>query len=475
MAYTVPDLDGIVRVYIHMKDTDKRVACVQAHLSNAKTVYQPGVGWTTAVVAGIGLIASAITSGLGHSNTAAHIAANALSLFGYFQAQAMIGMATVDLPPVVQAWTQNFGWSLGIMEVDFMQDIFTWYQRSTGGTPSTLLNNLRTTSVEIHKMRKRSLETSHRLFMRAYEHLMRRTNSAEDMKELTKTVIVRGTKRVAFRADIEETNVFMTGLTFFIIFVLFVMLLVAAFKAICELSVRAGWLQSDKFQDFRNGWRTVLKGILFRLVRMPHPAHEDRLAPLPSDPNLGADVPQTLIGYPQICILCLWEFTERDSPAEVVLALAFLVGMTGTLSWAALKVIRIAKRSVRMHKNPAYILYSDPAALNKWGFLYVQFRATAYYFIVPILAYTFFKAMCISLGQRNGVAQAVCLLLIETALLVAACVFRPWMDKKTNIFNISIAAINFLNSIFILVFSNVFKQAVCLSTLAIIFVFLVPG
>ena len=134
--------------------------------------------------------------------------------------------------------------------------------------------------------------------------------------------------------------------------------------------------------------------------------------------------------------------------------------MTATLSWAALKVIRIAKRSVSMHKNPAYILYSDPAALNKWGFLYVQFRATAYYFVVPILVYTLIKGMFVGLAQNSGIAQAIALVLIEAGLLIAASILRPWMDKKTNTFNISIAVINFINAIFLLIFSNVFNQPV---------------
>ena len=161
-----------------------------------------------------------------------------------------------------------------------------------------------------------------------------------------------------------------------------------------------------------------------------------------------------------MCILCLWELTQRDSAAEVVLALSFFICMTATLLWASFKVIRIAKRSVSMHKNPAYILYSDPAALNKWGFLYVQFRATAYYFILPILVYTLIKAIFIALVQGNGTAQAIALVLLEAALLVGGSILRPWMDKKVNTFNISIAAINFLNVIFLLFFTNVFNQPV---------------
>lgn len=111
-----------------------------------------------------------------------------------------------------------------------------------------------------------------------------------------------------------------------------------------------------------------------------------------------------------------------------------------------------------MHKNPAYILYSDPVALNKWGFLYVQFKAAAYWFIIPWLAYLFIKAMFVGLSQSNGTVQAVALVIIEAALLIGVSVLRPWMDKKTNGFNIAIAAVNFLSAIFLLMFTEVFKQ-----------------
>lgn len=159
-------------------------------------------------------------------------------------------------------------------------------------------------------------------------------------------------------------------------------------------------------------------------------------------------------------ILCLWELTVRDSAAEVVLALFYFVTMSVVLAWAAFKVIRIAKRSVAMHKNPAYILYSDPTSLNKWGFLYVQFRATAYYFIVPTLIYILCKSLFIAFAQDAPIAQAVGLLVIEGVTLIGLSILRPWMDRSTNAFNIAIASMNFLNVIFLLVFSNVFNQPV---------------
>jgi hypothetical protein len=428
IVYTIPDLDGKVQVYINDTDTGVPLACVEAELSNGKSVDQKAVGWVTAVIAGLGLVASAITSGLGHSNTAAHVAANALSLFGYFQAQAFIGMSSVSLPPIVASWTQNFQWSMGIIRVGFLQKMATWYQRSTGGTPTTYLSSLATTSVEVQK---RSVDEIHKLATRALGRLASRSNNAVTNAETSNRVVLRGIERVGFRANIEISNIFFTGYSFFVIFVIMVVLGVCIFKLVCEGLVKAGKMKGDKFTDFRNGWMTVLKGILFRII---------------------------LIGFPQMVVLCFWELTVRNSAAEVVLAIFTIVTMICILGWASSKVIRIAQRSITMHKNPAYILYSDPVSLNKWGFLYVQFKATAYYFVVPFLIYILIKGMFIGLGQGNGTAQAIALVLIEAAFLIAVSVLRPYMDKKTNGFNIAIAAVNFVSAIFLLVFTNIFNQ-----------------
>jgi len=111
-----------------------------------------------------------------------------------------------------------------------------------------------------------------------------------------------------------------------------------------------------------------------------------------------------------------------------------------------------------MHKNPAYILYSDPTCLNKWGFLYVQYKATAYWFVLPVLGYILCKSVFIAFAQKSPIAQAVCLVIIEAVALIGVCILRPWMDKKTNIFNISIAVVNFINGCFLLIFSNAFGQ-----------------
>jgi hypothetical protein len=253
-------------------------------------------------------------------------------------------------------------------------------------------------------------------------------------------LVLHGIQRVGFKAKIETTNIFFTGYTFFVIFVLFTVIGVVAFKFMCEGLVKMGRLRGNKFVDFRNGWQTVLKGILFRVV---------------------------LIGFPQMMVLSFWELTQRDSAGIVVLAILSMITMMGILVWASAKVVRIAQRSIAMHKNPAYILYSDPVALNKWGFLYVQFKAATYWFIIPWLVYLLIKAMFVGLAQDSPNAQAIALLIIELVLLIGVAWLRPWMDKKTNGFNIAIAAVNFVSTFFLLMFTGIFKQPVSYSPLCL--------
>ena len=137
-------------------------------------------------------------------------------------------------------------------------------------------------------------------------------------------------------------------------------------------------MQKDRFYEFRQGWKTVLKGVMFRLV---------------------------LVGYTQMTLLCLWELTKRDSVGAVINAILMFLTMTVLLFYASYRVIRLARRSISLHQTPAYILYSDVQQLNRWGFLYVQFRADAYFFIVPLLIYALLKGALIAFMQGVGKAM----------------------------------------------------------------------
>jgi len=224
IAYQIPDIDGIAKIWIN--DTSGApLGCVEAFLYNGKSVDQKVVGWVTAIIAGGALLSSAVASGLGHSNTAAHVACAAVLLFGYFQAVAIAGMVTVRLPPIVASWTQNFQWSMGIIKLSFMQTIFTWYIKSTGGTPSTLLLQPVGTNVIVEKrslvpdipsLAARSLEHLRRMHPTTLLHFLQRRDATSSPDSAT---VLTGIGRVAYRAGIEQTNLFMTGYAFFIVLI----------------------------------------------------------------------------------------------------------------------------------------------------------------------------------------------------------------------------------------------------------------
>lgn len=418
IAYGIPDLDATVRAYVNMTSTGDSVACVEADFSTGKTVEQLSVKWVTAIIIGIGLVSSALISLAGYGNAAAHLAANTLALFTYFQAQAMIGLTGITMPPIVDAWTQNFQWSMGIIRLGWMQDIFTWYQRATGGTPARIFDHLATSSVQVAK---RSLE-----YIPGAASLVRRgfaMSKRSNIELENGSFLVYGIQRVAFRSHIETTNLFLTALTFYIIFIVFACILILIAKLVLDLCAKQAWIKHERFLEFRTEWRTLLKGILLRL---------------------------TLMGFAPITILCLWEFTQVDSAALVVLAVFFFLGVTATLALAAFRIITLAR-----HSNPVVTLYSSPRILNKWGFLYIPYRATAYYFVVPQLVYILVKGMFIALSQKSGPVQAVALIVIEVAALIATSVMRPFMDKSVNSFNIAIFVLNFLNAICLFIFTNV--------------------
>lgn len=425
IAYTIPDLDARVRVVVYATgDTNTPLACVEAQLTNGKTVQTKYAAWPIAAVSGLGLLTSGIVSIFGHSNTAAHIASNSVSLFIYFQSLAITAMLAVErVPPIAAAWAQNFMWTMGIIRVSFMQHIINWYVQATSGTVTSILRNRNIYSISVAKkfLKRDVIDDDSSLYS---------TNEKEaDLSN--KILVLRGIQRVAFLAGIEISNLFLTGIVFFLFVVIVLFLCLTSFKAIVELLVRTKAIRPGKFAEYRKQWNTITKGVLYRLA---------------------------LITLPQLSLLCLWELMQRDSTGCVVVAVVVFIVILVLLVQAVVRVLVVARKSIRMYKNPAYLLFGAAKTLNRYGFLYIQYRADKYYWVAVVLILTLARSIFIALMQRYGKAQALIVFIIEIAYTALVCWKRPFMDKRTNIFNIFIAVVNALNALFYLFFSQLFKQ-----------------
>ncbi|RKP28734.1 TRP-domain-containing protein, partial [Metschnikowia bicuspidata] len=369
IAYTIPDLDARVKMMIYNLDNFENLACIEATVSNGKTVQTKYAAWPIAVTSGLGLITSGVVSIIGHSSTAAHIAANSMSLFIYFQSlavTAMLGVARV--PPIAAAWAQNFMWSMGIIKMGFVQKMANWYLQGTGGTPTHVLSN-KYLSVSVQKL-KRGLQAAgsaillnKRLAIAAGTDIFLNsdklnstlyTTNEREAETSNKVLILRGIQRVAYLTGIEITSLFITSIAFFV-FIAFVLLAALSFfNALIVICIRSNIMNEGKFNQFRQHWGSVIKGSLYRLV---------------------------LVAFPQLVVMCVWEFTRRDSAGIVVVAFFFFAISLALMMYSAVRVFMTGRRSVREHKNPAYFLYGDELFLSKFGFVYVQYRADCYYFL----------------------------------------------------------------------------------------------
>ncbi|KAF5098628.1 hypothetical protein D0Z00_001971 [Geotrichum galactomycetum] len=449
IAYTIPDIDitGIVRV---KNSNSTLLACIQADLTNVKTVEHIAVKWVTAIISGIGLLTSAVVATLGSSLSSAHVAANAVSLFAYFQSVVIINMMAVDrVPPIASSWAQNLAWSVGLIKVEFMQKIFRWYVQATGGTPTlniiyptvSILVQKRDLAIDkIYKLTETSRDAVHALAKRFIDepHLAKRTTLSDSAESTSTLLVLRGIKRVAYQAGIENTSVVLTAFTFFVLICLAICICFTIFYGIVLLLIRTKTISNERFLYFQANWRVMLKGTVLRIL---------------------------LIACPSLLIFSLWEFIQRDSAAVIVLAVFFLILTAGILGWSGWKVFLIGRESEQKHQTPALLLFSDTRVLNRYGFLYIAYKATSYAFLIPLFAYIFIKTCFVSFAQSSGKTQALAMFIIELAYLVGICVYKPYMDKSTNVINIIIAVIMLINAIFFLFFSQLFGQPRAVSSI----------
>ncbi|KAI5954297.1 FLC2 [Candida jiufengensis] len=469
VAYTIPDLDARVKVLVYDIETYDQLACVEATLSNGKTVQTKYAAWPIAAVAGLGVITSGVISVIGHSNTAAHIASNSMSLFIYFQSLAITAMmAVARVPPIAAAWAQNFMWSLGLVRVGFVQNIANWYVQSTGGTPTDIIGSQYLSISVQKKFVKRAISSifdqiifsqqtrNDRIQKRASVLLDSDTFGTSDNLDPAlystdeksdslsgKILVLRGIQRAAYLLSIEITNIFMTGIIFVFFFAFVMIVCLMLFKAIIEILIRSKLMNEGKFNEYRQQWSSIIKGSIYRLL---------------------------IIALPQISLLCIWELTVRDSAGTTVVAVFLLVLSVVLLFQGAIRVFLKGKKSVRQFKNPAYLLFGDSKFLNRFGFLYVQFKADCYWFILVSLFYIFIKSLLVAVLQKHGKPQSVIIWAIELIYLVVLCWIRPFMDKRTNAFNITISVINFINALFFMFFSAIFGQPnVVSSVMAVVY------
>lgn len=431
ISFTVPDIDAVVKVDVYDKSTGEHLSCLQSSFSNGRTVSQTGIKWATAVIAGLGLVIAAVLSTFGNSNAASHVSTNAVSLFLYFQSVVVVCLQSVErVPPIASAWSENLAWSMGLIRVEFMQKIFRWYVQSTGGSPTTYFVG---TTQQILVQRALGYLSNLHLFVANNYSVVPGVKRLLDfsLSSNENLIVLRGIKRIGYNSHIEPTSIVVTGFTFFVLMGFLLTVIIVFVKLATVLLIRMNKVNPNRLSHFRKSFSTILKGSLLRYI---------------------------YIGFTQLVILSLWEFTVRDSPAVIVLAVLCLIMSVGIIAYAFWNTHRHGSFSQQKYSNPAAILYGDSLVLHKFGFCYTMFHAEKYWFGIVLVSYSFFKSVFIGLCQGSGKVSSIVLFLLDFAYMVFLFIKKPYMDKSTNVLNYCMAVVVTINSFLFVFFSDIFGQ-----------------
>ncbi|PYH40259.1 transient receptor potential ion channel family protein [Aspergillus saccharolyticus JOP 1030-1] len=422
IGYTVPDLDSTILVYIYSDSAQKSIACLSADLSNEHTVNQVAVSWVLAVMTGLGLVGSAIAIIGGRLHSAPHLSIASLTLLEFMQLQATFGLCSVRLPPIAQSWTQMFQWTIGIVRTRFVQSFCRWYLRATGGTPSTVVEDSKSISVIV---KKRGFSND---VLSSGRSLLRRTGS--DVSKNNENT-VQGISRIAYRAGIESTNVFMTAY-FSFMFVAFILLVGLAAARLGHAILR----RSNK-----NNLPRWLESAPMRLL------------------NSSRDLCLIFltIALPSITLFTFWELTQVDSAGILVLAITWGVGIIVCLGWVAVRTIFYVQSGRKSGLTAAYTLSLGLIDAKNVRLIHMFYTADRYYFFAIQQLYIFVGGLTIAVSQSAPVAQSIILVVINAVMMGLVIWARPCRERSMNCRAIAVAIIQFLNSICILIFSGIFK------------------
>jgi hypothetical protein len=433
IAFNIPDIDSQARLQLKAIDGGKDLACITSQVSNGQSLSTAGVQYIAAGIAGAALAVTGLASlaGAGHAG-AAQSSPTFGDVIGWFQAMALNGMMSADVPGVYRSWSQNFAFSTGLIYWEGMQHSIDNFRASTGG-------NLTQSSVEFLKnatlvhvdqnstLTKRSFDL---LFSRdvlfARDELNTDINgngTAEEGGDNKVIVYAKDMQGFIQEYTIPDRNAFMTVLLIFAIIVAAITVGILLLKVILETWALFGSFPKRLTSFRKRYWWTLAKTIT----------------------NL------ILLLYGIWVLYCVYQFKNGDSWAVKTLAGVTLAAFTGVLAFFTWKIWSIAHNYKKLEGN-SEALYDDKEVWRKYSMFYENYKKSYWWIFIPAIIYMFSRGCVIAGADGHGMAQAAGQLVVEALLLVVLLWSRPYSLKSGNWINIVIQVVRVLSVVCILVF-----------------------
>lgn len=448
IAYTIPDLDGMAKLVLNTISNNSSLACIQSAVTNTKTLSSPAVSYVAAGVAGAALLVSGISAlatigsiahGASSSGAGATTSPTFMETIGWFQSMAMNGMLSVKYPSVYRAFTQNFGFSTGLVSWQSLQDTIDNFRAATGGNltddsvaylrSSTLMWQTGSSS-----SKKRALDMlSASNMIRDIVTTVNGTTStlggngtagANTTTTVSKPInFVHGIQGYVEQLSIPQSNTFMTVLLVFSCIVAAITAGILLLKVILE-----AWALFASFPKRLTSFRKRYWWLLAKTIT-----------------NL------VLLLYGSWTLYCVYQFRIGDSWAAKLLAGLTLALFTSLLLAFTVVIFRKAHTS-RKADGSVDSLYSNKEVWQRYSLFYESYKTSYWWAFVPAIVYMFAKGCVIAGADGHGLAQTAGQLIIESLYLTLILVLRPYTLPSGNWINVIIQAVRVISVVCILVF-----------------------
>lgn len=140
-----------------------------------------------------------------------------------------------------------------------------------------------------------------------------------------------------------------------------------------------------------------------------------------------------LVGYTPLMIFIFWQFLHRDDSGwlAVMIAALSLVILHLAVFGIYFRLSTLANRAHNVHDD------SVPYSL-RWTTVSAQFKRSGYGYVLLLAGASFIEAAFIAFAQGHGLVQVVPLIVVEIAVFLAFCIWRPFANRGTNALMITI-------------------------------------
>jgi hypothetical protein len=426
IAFSVPDIDSQARMQLTAKDGGQNLACITSQVSNGQSLSTAGVQYVAAGIAGAALLLSGLSAFASAGSSGVATSSPTFGdVVGWFQAMALNGMMSADVPGVYRMWSKNFAFSTGLIYWEGMQESIDSFRAKTGGNLTTNSVDFLKNATLIHvdqnmNLEKRSFDS---ILLFARDELVTETNGTAGEGDSKITHAVKGIQGFVEEYTIPDGNAFMTVLLIFAIVLAAITVGILLFKVILETWALFGSFPKRLTSFRKRYWWTLAKTIT----------------------NL------ILLLYGVWVLYCVYQFKNGDSWAAKTLAGVTLGAFTGVLAFFTWKIWSMANKFKKLEGDPG-ALYDNKEIWRKYSIFYENYKKSYWWIFIPAIVYMFARGCVIAGADGHGLAQAAGQLIVEAMMLLVLLWSRPYSLKSGNWINIVIQVVRVLSVVCILVF-----------------------